>query len=545
MLQGAVDRSDVYESVERSLQAFIAQNTSQMELAAREIRRAEVGETVAVEEEKQGRKPDEEYAEEAAQRQEERARLKKQEEAQRRRKEEKERTKLEMENKMRELEKLRNAEERRKEREAARASSKLDIETERRARQERVREELEREKDLERERWKMRDRDGSPGTPAAKMLNEKEIEEAALEALLQEVKKDKKEQEPPEPPHKQVVSIPKGPAADRNKFVQRLDLPSPRLAYSSTSTRRGINSPQLPAAPSRERSRSPYRKHTTPHEPSRDISSSHGHTSYQWTEDEIRSRDLEAKAAHKRKMTAERDAEAEVYKRAGADQDELARGSRSGTHDTAKDVERSRHHDYDYDRRRHPDERSETRDEDRGSRRSGPHYDDRSSSHYTERPSRDYYESRSERPVRIRTDEPPEHIDRYVPGLASSRDRPPRDRDADRGGRSSYRRDRGDRSSYDDRQREKDEDRDYYDKDRHRERDEYHRSKDKDTSSGYRERDRPRRDPAPERIDRYIPGGDRDRDRDKEKEKGRDRYREKEADGHKPRDVERDRGRKA
>lgn len=146
MMQGAVDRSDIYKSVELPLDALIEKNLSHVLTVGRDIRKAEAGEDLAAEEEKRGSKTDEEYAEEAAarriareqererveeeirvkereaareqERQEARQRARQQEEDRKRREEELEKLRAEEFAKKLELEKLRAAEEKKREEEA-------------------------------------------------------------------------------------------------------------------------------------------------------------------------------------------------------------------------------------------------------------------------------------------------------------------------------------------------------------------------------------------------------------------------------------------
>lgn len=146
MMQGAVDRSDIYKSVELPLDALIEKNLNHVLKVGRDIRKAEAGEDLAAEEEKRGSKTDEEYAEEAAarriareqererveeetrlkareaarekERQEARKRARQQEEDRRRREEELEKLRAEELAKKLELEKLRVAEEQKREEEA-------------------------------------------------------------------------------------------------------------------------------------------------------------------------------------------------------------------------------------------------------------------------------------------------------------------------------------------------------------------------------------------------------------------------------------------
>lgn len=156
LMQGAVDRSDIYKSVELPLDALIEKNLSHVLKVARDIRKAEVGEELAAEEEKRGSKTDEEYAEEAAarriareqerarveeetrvkareaareqERQEARQKARQQEEDRKRREEELEKLRAEEHAKRLELEKLRAAEEKNREEQARKEREEAAIE---------------------------------------------------------------------------------------------------------------------------------------------------------------------------------------------------------------------------------------------------------------------------------------------------------------------------------------------------------------------------------------------------------------------------------
>ncbi|KAL8687951.1 MAG: hypothetical protein Q9218_006013 [Villophora microphyllina] len=117
LMQGAVDRSNVYKDVELSLDRLISEHLDHVLAAAREIRRAEIGEEAAAEEERRGNIPDEVYAEEAAARREARDKQRRKEEARKRREEEKQQLRLEAKEKEAELERLRKMDERLKARE--------------------------------------------------------------------------------------------------------------------------------------------------------------------------------------------------------------------------------------------------------------------------------------------------------------------------------------------------------------------------------------------------------------------------------------------
>ncbi|KAI4197476.1 MAG: hypothetical protein LQ346_002990 [Caloplaca aetnensis] len=116
LMQGAVDRSDVYKTVEISLDRLISAHLNHVIEAGREIRKAEIGEEAAAEEERRGAITDEEYAKDAAIRREARERQREQDENRKRREKEKERLRAEAMKKEAELDKLRRADERRRER---------------------------------------------------------------------------------------------------------------------------------------------------------------------------------------------------------------------------------------------------------------------------------------------------------------------------------------------------------------------------------------------------------------------------------------------
>jgi len=501
LMQGAVDRSDIYKNVEKALDTLVAKNLDSIVKAGREIRRAEVGDEVAAEEEKRGNKTDEEYAKDIATKREERARLRKREETRKRREGEMEALKAEEAKKMEELNQLRSADERRKERDARRAEREAEI---KRRRPNKL------EVDKDSHEFKVEEASSKPITPAAPAIDDDAIAAAALEELLREAGEmaaksavPKAEPEDSETAHR---PIPKGPAADRNKFTVK-----PRLSYSSAPMHQG--SPILPRPRERSRSRSPYRAPSSRRDHSRSVSRRRSHSVRE--DERRREADSDAKASYKAQMQSKRDAEAEVYKKRGYRDDEERR-TRSRSRGTDKESMRDRDRDCDHKRpRRNYDERPRSRDRER--------------SRYEDRPY-----------VRPRREEAPEHIDRYVPGgAAPRRDRERREsKDADdtttRGSDKGHR-DR-DSSYYD-----VDRDRRYYKKEsdgatteyRDKDRD---RDRDRDRDSRYRERDRyedrsyprPRREDPPEHIDRYVPGGtgrDRDRDRDRDRERDRERSR--------------------
>ncbi|KAK1144025.1 hypothetical protein N8T08_005934 [Aspergillus melleus] len=245
LIEGAVDRSDVYKSVERSLDALASNHLPTILDSVRDIRRQEIGDEAAAQEERAGNKTDEDYAAHVKTKRDEREKewqeyLRQQkeiEEQEVQRKEEEERKQREIKRQKEEEERVR----RREREEQRRAEQRLLDEQREKDRQERYerrrREERDRyrdydryrdsdrsrtrDRDSDRDRDRYRHRDRSPGyrsdrgispryrdsrkdtsatpkepTPAppapaaasapAPPVDEKSLEEAALELLLKE-----------------------------------------------------------------------------------------------------------------------------------------------------------------------------------------------------------------------------------------------------------------------------------------------------------------------------------------------------------------------
>ncbi|KAG2415325.1 hypothetical protein HFD88_006516 [Aspergillus terreus] len=235
LIEGAVDRSDIYKTVEKSLDALASNHLPAILDSVREIRRQEVGEEIAAREEQGGNKTDEDFAAHVKTKRDEREKIYQEEmRKQKEIEEEQKRRKAEEDRKQRELERKKEEEERarRREREEQRrAEQRLLDEQREKERQERYerrrREERERFRDYDRyrdrDRSRTRDRDfdrdrdrdryrrdRSPGyrsdraisprhresrketsetpkepTPAPP-VDEKSLEEAALQMLLKE-----------------------------------------------------------------------------------------------------------------------------------------------------------------------------------------------------------------------------------------------------------------------------------------------------------------------------------------------------------------------
>ena len=520
MLQGVVDRSDVYKDVEKSLERLISDNISHIEYIARDIRRADVGEEVARAEEQRGRRTDEEYEQEAAVRQQERAKIREQEEAKRKRVEEKERLMAETTRKMKELEKLRKDDQRRREKEARKAAVQK-VQEERQRKYEQEREAAERlrqqERDQERERYErereastLKEAETTSDSPSVKFPTDEELNAAALEAILNEsadlaarnTKRDADHLEEQAPPHRSgSASIPKGPAADRFKLSIKSEHTGPKLSYSSTH--RGAA--HLPSPLSvLARNESPFRRSSLQSERKPSISQFDGPNPSSaisrdggppfWGDDDARGQ----KPRH-------RDYDEDEYRSSSRRRESIRDGSRDYEHDSR---------DY------------------HGSGSKHDRYSNGGGGGGGVSKSRETFDEHTGRP-RARIDDPPQNIDRYVPGKGTVTSRPRggdggSSRDAERGSRSSHHRSERDhgrerdrnhrRSDYSDRERDgRDKERgDEYHHRRDRDRDGrdgggndsrgYRRDRDRDREKEYdRPSHRPRRDPAPEKIDRYVP----------------------------------------
>ncbi|KAL2005998.1 hypothetical protein VTN00DRAFT_9652 [Thermoascus crustaceus] len=236
LIEGAVDRSDIYKNVESSLEELTSKHLESILNSIRNIRREEVGEEVAVQEERSGNKTDEDFDRHVKAKREERERVYQEELLKQREKEEEEaRARAEEERKQRELQRQREEErakerereeKRRAERERIREEQRLLEEQREREREERYerrrREERERYRDRDRDRYSDRDRDRysdrysdrdrsrgydrgvspryrdsrrdrsptpkdpTPPPPPPPPVDDKSLEEAALQMLLKE-----------------------------------------------------------------------------------------------------------------------------------------------------------------------------------------------------------------------------------------------------------------------------------------------------------------------------------------------------------------------
>ncbi|OJD13107.1 hypothetical protein AJ78_06389, partial [Emergomyces pasteurianus Ep9510] len=236
LIEGAVDRSDLYKSVEGAIDAISSNHLDYILDSLRTIRRQEVGEEMAALEEEKGSRTDDHYEREVKiKRQEREITWLKELEKQKQLEIEEAKSKAEELRKQRELEKQREEEDRKKqqeleekrraEREKIREERRLleeQREREREERYERRRREREKEREEERKRDRERDRDRdrgrdrdrdamlepsprpsrqrsrTPKEPTPEPVDEKSLEDAALELLLKEGKElaEKSRQKP-------------------------------------------------------------------------------------------------------------------------------------------------------------------------------------------------------------------------------------------------------------------------------------------------------------------------------------------------------------
>ncbi|KAE8163320.1 complex proteins associated with Set1p component shg1-domain-containing protein [Aspergillus tamarii] len=545
LIEGAVDRSDIYKTVEASLDALASKHLPAILESIREIRRQDVGEEAAALEEQAGNKTDEDYAAHVKAKREEREKvwqetLRKQKEAE----EEEARRKAEEKRKQRELDRQKEEEERarRKEREEQRrAEQRAQDEQREKERQERYerrrREEREkyrdwrdrsrtRDRDSERDRDRDRDRyrrdrslghrsdrglsprlrDSRRDTPATPKeptpapppppppVDEKSLEEAALQLLLKEGEElAAKARQKPEFDFEEAEAIENGlkPPPTKPKGTSE-------SKFSNTPTKSG--SPAVDTDQSRRRGSNVDERNRTRR---RDGSRSRSRRRYtsRFDEDRRSSRDMSARPRDR------------------APDDRLA----------IRDFREDRYGDRSYRPNRRSRSRSTTRGQDRDRdrklerTRSRPRYRERSTERDRERErerDHDYRRDRSRDRDRERRDRDRDHDRDRERERERDRDKE-RDRDRD-GDRDDYRRRRysrsrsrpryrsRSRSRQRHREREQDRDRDR-DRDRGRERDterDSKRERDKSGSrvSASRRRSRSRRrSPSVLDIDRYVP----------------------------------------
>ncbi|KUL83168.1 hypothetical protein ZTR_10089 [Talaromyces verruculosus] len=214
LIEGAVDRSDIYKNTEHDLESFMTQHLETMLASIREIRRKEVGEEIALKEEIAGNKTEEDYDRWRNERRAAREKIHQAELAEQARIEaEKEKIRQEDARKRREIERKREEEQRERDEKRRAEQRALDEqrEKERQERYERRRREDSRERyrtynlprgydryegsSMSASRYRDHDRRtrSRTGTPKAATpppppppVDDKTLEEAALQLLLKE-----------------------------------------------------------------------------------------------------------------------------------------------------------------------------------------------------------------------------------------------------------------------------------------------------------------------------------------------------------------------
>lgn len=493
LLHGQADRSDIYRSAEASFESLIAKSLPSIEEAARSIRRSKIGADAALEEEKRGSKSEEYYMEESRKRMTEFAAQREKDEKKRERQEQKEALRRETANKLQELQKLREREERRKQREEhknahAKVLAERKAKAEAEAETRRLENEQQRSQDQEKTVVEKSDVDLAKGSK--QIPQDLDLDQEALNQLIREAQQPnaKNSKSPLDstgdaapPSRSSSIAVPKGPSSERLKPNVKTEMPGPKLGYSSTH--RGATLPSSLINGS-ESNNAQYRHQigngdnlaTTPLDHRRAYAD-HNRSNFSWNaEDDYRPRRQSRRDSHDETVSHS------SHRRGSVIND----GSRS-----------SRLHDLDPDSSPYP-----TNDEDRNSRIP------LSSEHSSRKTDLDPHTGKA----RASLEDPPDNIDRYIPGKSSGA-RPPRERDRerDRERESKYEPYKRDRDRDRDRERDRDRDRD---RNRDRDRDHHHHRQHRYDKDGERDR-----------------GGYTDEKRYRERDKGRDRERDKESDG--------------
>jgi len=508
LLEGAAARSDIYKQTEVDIEGYIDQYLANAEVAMREIRRKEVGDTAADEEIARGNKSDEAYAAEADARRKEREKkhkegekISKKQESQERKKKELEALKKKQEELMKETERLQREQKRRAEREAWKAAEK----ERERERIKKFNEDREKQKKEAEEREKAAKEEKERRQREKAEREQKRLDEEALEKLLQEGKQMAEKAKRPELERSESMEPPprltRHTSAPKNS-MSRDEMRAQGLMPTSMTLRKGDRpsgtpgDTRVPATPisgieeerrasrtSRARSPSPNRSlhaRARRETPLRDDGRRPSRRDAPVRRDRIY-RDISAeREAWKAKQRGERGSSRDR----GGEEGEVVESTRGSVR------ARSRSRDSHRDRRRRESRSPPRRRFQDGSR--------------SRSPPRRRYRDDSRRRDRSRS---PPGIDRYVPGGAAAR----RGRDND---------------DRDDRRRRDDDDRD---------------RRTKRESTRYDDR------PKPMDIDRYMPGGGNragDSEKSRRRERSRSRVRERSRDrGDRDRERVRERSR--
>ena len=263
LLEGAAARAEVYEKSQADVDNYIEQFLANAEATLRDIRRKEIGEAAAADEQTRGIKSEEAYAAEAEVRRRERAKkheadekLRKKKEASERKKKEYEALKKKQDELMKETARLQLEQKRREEREAWKKAekerekeriAKFNEEREKAKKEAEEREKaaaVEREKRLRAERELMRERD------------KERLEQEALELLLREGRAMTDRARRPELERSESMEPPprlRHMAPHSN--VSKEEMRSRGLMPTSLTLRKGDTSASIPTGPRGDRER--------------------------------------------------------------------------------------------------------------------------------------------------------------------------------------------------------------------------------------------------------------------------------------------------
>lgn len=490
LIQGAVDRSGVYQDVEARIDEEMAKHIDVVLESVRDLRRADIGADKQVEEDVRGSKTDEEYAAETeargTQRQANRERIEqlsremmalkakvKAAEEKKRNEEAAKRLAEEQKRKAEEEEKRRAEYARRKEEEGRREAERIKARDERARKREEERKEREREYERDRDERSRRkytrdSRDGSHdrrrGSTAASATvatdakkepipSDRDLEAAALDALLREGKDLAHQNE--RRPRRRTRSRSRDSIKSRTRTPERKSQSQSQSQSHRDDSKEREEGEATNNTPSPEVHRFRRMRSASPHGIDRYVPGGGTHRSEQDKERERmvrgkRDRD-ESNRGSAKPETRDGRARYESYKGGMRESSRRERDYDRRDRDRDRDRERERDHDKEKDRDRDRDQ-----DRDRGRYRS---------------------RSRSPKPRDRDRDRDRDRERERERDKERERERD-RDRDRDRDRRGSYRDERRDS-------------RDYRDRDRDRERDK-DREREYKSSSGYRERDRER-----------------------------------------------------
>lgn len=455
LLEGAAARAEVYEKSQADVDTYIEQYLANAEKTLREIRRKEIGDAAAADEQTRGLKSEEDYAAEAEVRRKEREKkfeadekLRKKKEASERKKKELEALKKKQEELMKETARLQLEQKRRQEREEWKKAekerekeriAKFNEEREKAKKEAEEREkaaQAEREKRLRAERELMRERD------------KERLEQEALELLLREGRAmtdrarrpELERSESMEPPQRLRHMAP-------NTNLSKDEMRARGLMPTSLTLRKGETTPSIPTGPRGDRERAVdertrvdddiRKRNSRLRSPSPTRRSAAAYPSDHRRREDSRDHDYYRESARR-----DRERERDSYYRSS---DRARRGSEAPREPLlAPRIKEEEGEVVERDAR--PAARPRSRSRDSYRRRESPprrSYRERSRS-----PRRASYR---EGPTRRDRSRSPAGIDRYVPGGGSSAAGSGRDRDRD------SRRDRSrDRDRYRDERRESD-----------------------------------------------------------------------------------------